>query len=166
MILPPTTARARLIEHYRRRLAQVGASVEADGTPTHPVAPGALTAEEMGRLPEEYLDADTVGLIYDETEGLNYYRDFGRLDAMFADPALAGDHTHITVLRGYLDDDTVSALPLRRLAGRHLGGVDPVFRVLLRRARLLLAARRRRHATHPQGGVLRAAGAPELYRHR
>ncbi|WP_237720398.1 hypothetical protein [Rhodococcus opacus] len=132
VILPPTTAPARLIEHYRRRLAQVGASVEADGTPTHPAAPGALTAEEMGRLPEDYLDADTVGLIYDETERLNYYRDFGRLDAMFADPALAGDHTHITVLRGYLDDDTVSALPLRRLAGRH-PAASTVLRVLLRR---------------------------------
>ena len=42
---------------------------------------------------EDYLDADSGGLIYDETERLNYYQDFGRLDAMFADAALAGDIT-------------------------------------------------------------------------
>lgn len=134
VILPPTTAQARLIEHYRHHLARVSAAADADGsTPVPSSASNALTAEEMGRLPEDYLEADSVGVIYDETEGLNYYRDFGRLDEMFADPALAGDHTHLALLRTYLNDDTVSALPLRRLAQRHPDGVDPVFRILLRR---------------------------------
>jgi hypothetical protein len=135
VILPPATAQARLIEYYRHHhLARVDtAATAAHDTPTNPAATHALTAEQMGRLPEDYLDADSVGLIYDETEGLNYYQDFGRLDAMFADPTLADDHTHITLLRAYLDDDTVSALPLRRLAQRHPDGVDPVFRTLLRR---------------------------------
>lgn len=131
VILPPATAQEQLIEYYRHHLARI--ATEAHDTPASPAAPHALTAEQMGRLPEDYLDADSVGLIYDETEGLNYYQDFGRLDAMFADPALAGDHTHIALLRAYLDDDTVSALPLRRLAERHPDGVDPVFRALLRR---------------------------------
>lgn len=131
VILPPVTAQAELIEYYRHYLARVDTG--AHDTPTGAAAPHALTAEQMGRLPEDYLDADSVGLIYDGTEGLNYYQDFGRLDAMFADPALAGDHTHIALLRAYLDDDTVSALPLRRLAHRHPDGVDPVFRTLLRR---------------------------------
>ncbi|WP_240918634.1 hypothetical protein [Rhodococcus sp. 14C212] len=133
VILPPATAQARMIEHYRHRLAQVGASAEPNGMPTPPATSSTVTAEEMGRLPEDYREADSVGMIYDETEGLNYYRDFGRLDAMFADPALVGDHTHITLLRAYLDDPTVSPLPLRRLAKRHPDGVDPVFRVLLRK---------------------------------
>ncbi|MCZ4588223.1 hypothetical protein O4328_31885 [Rhodococcus opacus] len=135
VILPPAAAQARLIEYYRHHLARADAATTAHDPPSSPAAPHALTAEQMGRLPEDYLDADSVGLIYDETEGLNYYQDFGRLDAMFADPALAGDHTHIALLRAYLDDDTVSALPLRRLAQRHPDGVDPVFRTLLRRPR-------------------------------
>ncbi|MFE5144367.1 hypothetical protein ACFRDV_43320 [Streptomyces fagopyri] len=87
----------------------------------------------MGRLPKDYLEADGVGLIYDETEGLNYYLDFGHLDALFANPDHVRDCTYITLLREYLNDDAVSPLPLRRLVQRHPDGADPVFRVLLRK---------------------------------
>lgn len=130
VILPPATAQEQLTEHHRRRLEEATASAETDGRPTTDSAPG---AEEMGRLPEDYMEADSVGLIYDEIEGLNYYLDFGRLDTLFTDPSLAGDHTSITQLRNYLSDDTVSPLPLRRLAWRHPDGADAVFRVLLRK---------------------------------
>lgn len=42
----------------------------------------------LAELPEQLWDAETVGVIYDEVEGLNFYGDFGRLEALFADPAL------------------------------------------------------------------------------
>ncbi|WP_234327972.1 hypothetical protein [Streptomyces sp. NRRL F-2664] len=130
VILPPATAQEQLAEHHRRRLEEAMPSAETDGGPTTNSAPD---AEEMGRLPGYYMDADSVGLIYDEIEGLNYYLDFGRLDTLFANPALAGDHTYITLLRNYLSDDTVSPLPLRRLVQRHPDGADAVFRALLRK---------------------------------
>ncbi|MCY0923555.1 MULTISPECIES: hypothetical protein [unclassified Streptomyces] len=130
VILPPATAQEQLTEHHRRRLEEATASAETDGRPTTDSAP---EAEEMGRLPEDYMQADSVGLIYDETEGLNYYLDFGRLDALFANPSLASDHTYITQLRNYLSDDTVSPLPLRRLVQRHPDSADAVFRALLRK---------------------------------
>lgn len=70
-------------------------------------------------------------MVYDEVEGLNYYRDFGRLDALFADPTLAADRTSLAQLREYLNDESVSPLAIRRLAQRHPDGADPVFRALL-----------------------------------
>lgn len=133
VILPPSTAQERLTEHRRLRLEQATASEKADGEPLGPAVDDAPTAEEMGRLPEDYMAADSIGLIYDEVEGLNYYLDFGHLDALFADPALARDRARISRLRAYLNDDTVSPLPLRRLVRRHPEGADPVFRTLLRK---------------------------------
>ncbi|MFE5824317.1 hypothetical protein ACFQ7B_21505 [Streptomyces erythrochromogenes] len=129
VILAPATAQEQLTEHHRRRL-EATASAETGGMSAADSSPG---AEELGRLPEDYMQADSIGLIYDEAEGLNYYLDFGRLDTLFADPALAGDHTHIAHLRAYLSDDTVSPLPLRRLVQRHPDGADAVFRTLLRK---------------------------------
>ncbi|MDT0453658.1 hypothetical protein [Streptomyces hesseae] len=131
VILPSAEAQERLTEHHRRRLEQSHAADKAENLPDDPAADGAPTAEEMGRLPEQYMEAPSIGLIYDETEGLNYYLDFGRLDSLFANPALAQDRTSIALLRDYLNDDTVSPLPLRRLAQRHPDGADTVFRTLL-----------------------------------
>ncbi|MER5409334.1 hypothetical protein [Streptomyces sp. NPDC002769] len=133
VILPPATAQERLTGHYRRRLEEATAAAEANGTPAGPAADSAPRVEEMGRLPKDYMEADSVGLIYDEIEGLNYYLDFGRLDTLFADPDHVRDRTCITLLRAYLSDDTVSPLPLRRLIQRHPDGADTVFRVLLRK---------------------------------
>lgn len=90
-------------------------------------------SEELARLPEDLLTADSIGLIYDEVAGLNHYRDFGRLDELFADPGLVRDRTRLTLLREYLDDDSVSPLAIRRLVQRHPDNVDQVFRTLLRK---------------------------------
>lgn len=72
-------------------------------------------------------------MIYDDVEGLNYYADFGRLDTLFAEPGLVRDFAHITLLRGYLHDESVSPLAIRRLVQRHPESADQVFRALLRK---------------------------------
>ncbi|MFE3184187.1 hypothetical protein ACFXKR_25450 [Streptomyces violascens] len=69
----------------------------------------------------------------DETEGLAYYADFGRLDALFADPTLARQSGYLAQLREYLNDDSISPMVIRRLAQRHPEGADTVFRRLLRK---------------------------------
>ncbi len=84
-------------------------------------------------MPEELLDADSVALIYDEVEGLGYYRDFGRLDALFADPTQARDRADLAQLRAYLDDESIPPLVIRRLVERHPDGADQIFRTLLRK---------------------------------
>ncbi len=127
VVLPPHEAQETLREHYRRLGDKAMAKLEGEAAPAGP------TPDQLGSLPDELLDADSVVLIYDEVEGLSYYRDFGRLDALFADPSLARDRTRLTQLRGYLDDESVSPLAIRRLVERHPGGADPVFRALLRK---------------------------------
>lgn len=131
VVLPPLEAQETLREHYRRlrdkTMANLDRKAAKRATATGP------TPEQTGRLPDDLLAADSVALIYDEAEGLNYYRDFGRLDALFADPALARDHTTLAQLREYLHDESVSPLAIRRLVHRHPNGADPVFRALLRK---------------------------------
>ncbi len=127
VVLPPHRAQETLREHYRRRSAAAG----VDGKVVERAAMPGPTPEDLGRLPDELLDADNVAVVYDEVEGLNYYRDFGRLDALFADPTLAADRARLAQLRGYLNDESVSPLAIRRLVQRHPDGADPVFRALL-----------------------------------
>ncbi len=131
VVLPPHEAQETMREHYRRWQRKAAAKLEGKA------AKRAMTAgpapEELGQLPDELLDADSVALIYDEIEGLNFFRDFGRLDALFADPTLARDRTTLARLHEYLDDESVSPLAIRRLVQRHPEGADPVFRSLLRK---------------------------------
>lgn len=132
LVLPPAQAQEVLWEHHRRRaLAAEAARAAAEGE--DPAAAPARPAEDVGRLPEQLRSADTVGLMYDELEGLNYYRNLGQLDALFADPALTNDRAHLALLREYLRDPSISPLPIRRLVERHPERADPVFRALLRK---------------------------------
>lgn len=131
VVLPPHEAQETLREHYRRLQRKAMASLEGKAATGAAIA--APTPEELGRLPDELLDADSIGLVYDEVEGLNYYRNFGRLDALLGDPTLVDDDALLAKLDDYLHDDSVSPLAIRRLVQRHPGGADPVFRALLRK---------------------------------
>ena len=131
VVLSPHEAQETLREHYRRLRRKATARLE--GKAAKRAATTAPTPEECGRLPDALLDADSVALIYDESEGLHYYRNFGHLDALFADPALARDRANLSQLREYLHDESVSPLAIRRLVQRHPEGADPVFRALLRK---------------------------------
>ena len=116
-------------------------STPSTGTGRDPRLPGGLRA--VGRrtspgvdvpafeLPAELADADTIGVIYDEIDGLNFYNEYGMLRDLFADPALAADKRYADALRGYLRAETIGPLPFRRLAVSHRHTVDSVFRKIL-----------------------------------
>jgi hypothetical protein len=53
------------------------------------------------KLPPELADADTVGVIYDFTDGLNFYKEYRMPRDLFADPALASGKRYTDALRGY-----------------------------------------------------------------
>lgn len=131
-VLAPEVAQEELRAHYRRRVEKATARRKGRSRRT---GPAAADPDMLGRLPEDLLSAESVGLIYDPVEGLNYYRDFGRLDALFADPSLAADRSYGAQLRRYLQDESVSPLAIRRLVERHPDGVDPVFRTALGKPR-------------------------------
>jgi hypothetical protein len=84
-------------------------------------------------LPDEIADADTIGIIYDEIDGLSFYNEYGMLRDLFADPALAADKRYSAVLRGYLGSETIGPLPFLRLAATHEKTADAVFRKILRK---------------------------------
>lgn len=128
-VLPPHEAQETLREHYRRQQQRALAGLD----PKAAKRAAKTGSSDMGTLSEDLLKADSIAVIYDEVEGLALYQDFGRLDALFADPALAKDRSRLTQLRNYLDDDSTSPLVFRRLAQRHPDGVDAVFRALLRK---------------------------------
>jgi hypothetical protein len=78
--------------------------------------------------------ARTVGIIYDDLDGLLVLPEFGRVQATFSYPALATDPDHARTLRGYLSDASITPAPLRRLATAHPETADEVFGKVLGRA--------------------------------
>lgn len=147
VVLPPREADAALRRHFRRVREKA--------------APSTTDDPNLG-LPDDLLDADTVAIVFDEVEGLTFYRDFGRIDMLFADPDPNPDRDALARLRVYLADDSVSPLAIRRLVQRHPHNADAVFRALLRKpgfswARDGEALLRRRkksfHATEPRPGT-------------
>jgi hypothetical protein len=84
-------------------------------------------------FPAGLAGAGTVGVIFDETGGLNFYDDYGMLRELFADPALAAGKRYPEVLRGYLAARTIGPLPVRRVAIAHPETADAVFGRVLRR---------------------------------
>jgi hypothetical protein len=75
--------------------------------------------------------ARTVGVIYDDLDGLLVVPELATVRSMFSYPALATDPDHARTLRGYLSDESITPAPLRRLARTHPETVDEVFRAVL-----------------------------------
>ena len=129
LVLPPGEAEERLNAYYRHRQEATLALQPARRRPQNLPGVDAPAFE----LPPELADADTTGIIYDETDGLNFYNEYGMLRALFADPALAAGKQYTDVLRGYLRSETIGPLPFRRLAAAHPDTADAVFRKVLRK---------------------------------
>jgi hypothetical protein len=129
LILPPAEAEALLKAYYRHQ--QEAALAESPGRAPNRRLPG--TDAPFFELPQELADSNTVGVVYDEVDGLNFYPDYGMLRDLFADPALATSKAHGDTLRAYLRERTIAPLPLRRLAASHPETVDTVFRKVLRK---------------------------------
>ena len=78
---------------------------------------------------------ETVGLIYDEREGLGFFADFGALQEVFQRPDLARQPRYAQLVQQYLRDDSVSPVALRRCAELYPDGVDAVLSQVLRQKR-------------------------------
>ena len=127
-ILPPKSADEKLHELYQRRTdaALAKAGVESR-------EPAASVAQTLEGLPLALLDAESVGLIFGEVEGLCFYEDYGLLDELFGSPSLARSRRYAEHLRRYLRDESVAPMAIRRLVERHPDAADQVFQVVLRK---------------------------------
>jgi hypothetical protein len=129
LILPPAEAEERLNAYHRHRQEAALARQPERRRPQNLPGVDAPAFE----FPPELANSDTIGMIYDETDGLNFYNEYGMLHALFADPALAADRRYADVLKGYLQAETIGPLPFRRLAAAHPDTADAVFRKVLRK---------------------------------
>ena len=124
LVLPTLEAEGRLNAYYKRRQ---DAALAARGRHRAVSESGETTFV----MPEGFFEFDTVGIIYDETDGFVVVPEYGMLRALFADPSLATDREHANVLRAYLREDTIPPLPLRRVAAAYAPTADVVFRRVL-----------------------------------
>jgi hypothetical protein len=129
LVLPPAEAEDLLNAYYRHR--QETATAAQPGRARRRRRPGPDLP--FFELPPELADSETVGVIYDQVDGLNFYADYGMLRDLFADPALTGRRQHQDLLRTYLREESIAPLPIRRLAAAHPETADTVFRKLLRK---------------------------------
>ncbi len=125
LVLPPAEAEDLLNAYYRHR--QEAAVAAQPGRARRRRLPGPNLP--FFELPSELADSDTVGVIYDQVDGLNFYADYGMLRDLFADPALTGRRRHQDLLRTYLREESITPLPIRRLAAAHPETADEVFRI-------------------------------------
>jgi hypothetical protein len=88
---------------------------------------------DLGYLPAELVEAATVGVIYDEMEGLHYLANFGLVQETFANPKLAADQEHRRAVVGCLKDASVPPLALRRLVDPDAERASRVLGEVLRR---------------------------------
>ncbi|MEU9620574.1 MULTISPECIES: hypothetical protein [unclassified Streptomyces] len=129
LVLSPAEAEDLLNAYYRHR--QEAAVAAQPGRARRSRLP--CLDLPFFELPPELADSDTIGVIYDRIDGLNFYADYGMLRDLFADPALTGRRRHQDLLRTYLREESIAPLPIRRLAAVHPKTADEVFRKLLRK---------------------------------
>jgi hypothetical protein len=84
-------------------------------------------------FPPALVTSGTVAVIFDETEGLAFFGGFAEFERAFAEPALLDQQHYRQRVLDYLDDDSVSPLPFRRMADRDPTRATEVLRRVLGR---------------------------------
>jgi hypothetical protein len=123
VVVPGDQAQDRLTSFYAFCREELLGRPEPDGPP----AGVAVT------LPPELVESDTVALIYDETDGIGFYAEFGLVEQAFENPDLLRRRRWREHTLEYLHDDSVEPMVLRRLAERDPDKASVVFRRLLKR---------------------------------
>ncbi|URM90618.1 hypothetical protein LUW75_12150 [Streptomyces sp. MRC013] len=129
LVLPPAETGDPLNAYHRHR--QQAAVAGRPGRARRKRLPGRDLP--FFELPPELAGSDTVGVIYDQADGLNSHADYGMLRDLFADPDLAGRSRRQDLLRTYLRGEPITPLPIRRPAAAHPETADAVFRKLPRK---------------------------------
>ncbi|WP_212995527.1 hypothetical protein [Winogradskya consettensis] len=123
VVVPGEQAQERLNAFYAFCREEILGRPEPDGPP----AGVAVT------LSPAMVDSDTVALIYDETDGIGFYAEFGLVAQAFANPDLLRRRRWREHTLQYLHDDSVEPMVLRRLAEQDPDKATIVFRRLLKR---------------------------------
>lgn len=135
VVLPGREIAARLRAYDRYRTYEArgadGKTVAERSRAARGIEPPALDYP----LPDDFIAAETIGIIYDEEEGFNFYLNLGTVAETFANPALAADRKHRQAVLAYLNDESISPLPFRRLASEDHERASQVFQLALKQPR-------------------------------
>ena len=128
IVVPGPEVESRMngfLTRYTRRVLE-----DADPAASSPGADVAARTPAFS-VPGDLASAPTVALAYDETEGLMFLANFALVREAFENPGLAADSEHRQAVLGYLEADSISALPFRRLAGADTARASQLFQHLL-----------------------------------
>lgn len=78
-------------------------------------------------LPDALLQAETVGVVYDDVDGLTFLAGFGLIEQTFTSPELAARARHKEAVLDYLKDESIPPSVFRRLAARGTEQTNRVF---------------------------------------
>ena len=116
--------REKFIAHFGSDLVIVTGAELARRAAEFWAASGAGAAADQP-LPRRLTTARTVGVFYDEVEGLGYYENFGDVRAAFVDEVPTA--SSLQMVREYLEDEDTSPMPLLRCVHDHPDRADAVF---------------------------------------
>jgi hypothetical protein len=116
--------------HHNTRLLATKRQAPAD-TPGHEQPPPVPSMS----IPSELAQAESVGIMFDEVDGLTFLPDYRLLQDAFADPALLAGRRYRETVSGYLKSQTISPGVLRRLAEQDPDRAGKVFARLLGKPR-------------------------------
>lgn len=131
VVIPAPEAEARMSDYYRhvRQRALEEAPTDKAGRKRRELATDAVDdGGPAWELPSDLRDAETIGVIYDETDGISFVVDYAMAREVFENPKLVSDKRYAGLLRGYLRSEDVTPVPLRRLAAAYPETADEVFR--------------------------------------
>jgi hypothetical protein len=86
-------------------------------------------------VPSELEQAETVGVMFDEVEGLWFLPEYRLVREVFADPALIAARRYREAVSGYLKSQSIPPIVLRRLAEQDPDRAGQVFARLLAKPR-------------------------------
>lgn len=128
VVLDWAEAAGRLEEYQRfqiaRAVSEAGPKARKGYRPPEPADTGWL---------EDLHEAATIGVVYDQVDGMGIYADFQMFLDAFMNPGPKATAAQIKVVRSYLNDEGISPVVFRRMAAEHPDGCDRVFRQLLGR---------------------------------
>ncbi|MGP3963712.1 hypothetical protein ACTWPT_47890 [Nonomuraea sp. 3N208] len=119
IVVPGDEVKERMLAFYQHAYERAGSKGGPWTRPDLPDFP--FTADEQ------------VAIIFDEEDGLGFYRDFDLAQEVFAEPALVIRQQYREVVTAYLRGEDVTPVPLRRLAAQDPGKAGEVFRRLLKK---------------------------------
>ena len=121
-------------EHYRRFIRECNARILAD-MPEATDRVGLDAAPDLadGIFPDDLLAADDVVLLNHPVKGVGFYQDHARVEDAHRAPPSRPKAQGVRLVRNYLDDETIPAYVLARLAAAYPDTVDRLYRLVLRR---------------------------------